>query len=419
MQWLILKVSSTDAQTVEYALLSRQQQADTFSRSSWDSVKALAKGKRLLLLIPTEDVAMSTVDIPAKNHKLLAKAIPFSLEDHLAEDVESLHFVYHRVAADKPVHVAAMNQQRLQHWLDTLQAHALTPHAVLPDVFALPAEEDSLTVAGDGRRTLVRSGLFSGYVLDSELLGVLLPKVLEDESPQAVCIDLEGQNTDAGNDAGNSDDSIQKALADSLPESVKVTQAKHLSRQCDASLLQALPMNVLQQFQRKGQQAWTEHLSRWKSAAVLLLLLGVLWTLIIALQNYKLAEKLKQLDTRIAEVYSSTFPDARVDDDYRILHAAMAEKLKSIAPGAVSEKSSPLELLATITPTIKQFKDVVLSDLRFDQEGLKLIVSAPSLSQLEKFRAALDQGSVDAQVVSSTSSANKVESTLSIKKEAL
>ncbi len=406
MQWLILKLSALETQTVDYALLSKQQQRDTFSASGWQQVKELSQGKRILLLIPSEEVVLSEVDIPATNPKLLARAVPYALEENLAEAVESLHFVYHRKAGDKLLNVAAMNAVRLQQWLDVLEQYGLVPHVILPDVFALPVQPGTAALVIDERqRALFRSDTFSGYCLDFTLLSMLLPKVLEDDAIEKVVL------------GGPVSMERDLSLGDVFPEGIQLQPEKNLYRQCDASLLQALPLNLLNRFQRKGQQGWTKHLSRWKSVVLLAVLLSVLWTLVMGVKNYQLNNQLKQLDSAIARVYAETFPNRRVDSDYRILHAGMAEQLKILDPGSVVTQVSPLELLAIITPAIKQFDDVTLSTLRFDTTGLNLAVTAASLSRLEQFRAAIDTQGIDAEVVSSTTSANKVESTLRIKKE--
>ncbi len=401
MQWLIIKSPSVEAETAEYALLGKNQQQDNFSPSGWAQLKTLSRGKRIILLIPTEDVVLNSVKIPASNQKLLAKAVPYALEDNLVEDIDTLHFVYHRKSVDSDVNISAINKELLQQWLDKLNQHELTPHIILPDVFALPVENDSATlyIGSDQQRALFRSNVFSGFSTDTTLLSALLPDVLEKTAIKTLVLDMP--------------DEIELTL----PEEVNIETTIHLQRLCSASLLQALPLNLLNRFTQKGRGDLLKNLSRWKSVAALAASLGVLWVVTVGVQNHHLKQRIAGLNQQIENIYKKTFPGTPVNDDYRVLHSIMDEKLKSVTNPKAPKADSPLELLASIGPKIKQHKEITVSTLRFDKNGLNLAITAPSLSGLEKFRAAVDTGNINAEVISSTSSANKVESTLSINKE--
>ena len=406
MQWLIIRSPSITAEHVEYALLGKNQQQDNFSPSGWAQLKPLTKGKRIILLIPTEEVVLNSAKIPASNQKLLAKAVPYALEDQLAEDIDELHFVYHRDTVGADVNISAVNKVRLQQWLDALREYDILPHIILPDLFALPLEAEGATLSIDGKRVLFRDAAMSGFVTDSDLLPVLLPEVINKTEIKKLFI-------------GYADDSAHFNAVDiGIPDDLSVEPMAKLKKICSASLLQALPLNLLNRFSQKGGSSLLKHLSKWKSVAVLTGMIGVLWTVTTGVKNYQLKQQLASLDQGIASVFKKTFPGKPVDTDYRVLHNIMEEKLKSMTNGLEPAVNSPLELLATITPKIKQHKEIKVSTLRFDhQGGLNLSVTAPSLSGLEKFRTNVDSDGIDVQVVSSTSSANKVESTLVIKKE--
>jgi len=91
MQLLLIKINAVDANP-EYALLGKKQKEDSFTPSDWKTVRSHARGRRVLLIIPNEDVVLTSVKIPSKNKKQLLQAIPFALEENLAEDIEDLHF---------------------------------------------------------------------------------------------------------------------------------------------------------------------------------------------------------------------------------------------------------------------------------------------------------------------------------------
>ncbi len=402
MQWLIIKSSSLEAETVEYALLGKDQQQDNFSRSGWSQLKGLSRGKRVILLIPTEDVVLNSANIPASNQKLLTKAVPYALEDSLAEDIDTLHFVHYRESDQKDVNILAINKTLLQQWIDKLKQHELSAHFILPDVFALPIEADAVTLsmALDQPRVLVRDSTFSGFASDYALISALLPSVLEASEAKTLLLDKP--------------DNLELAI----PEAIAV-KAGNLSHTCSDSLLQTLPLNLLNRFAQEGSGDIAKYLAPWKSVAALIMAIAGLWAVSIGMENYRLNQRLEGLNSSITQVYEATFPGEPVNDDYRVLHSIMSEKLKALTSNGTTKANSPLEILANIAPKIKQHKGITVSTVRFDDSGLNLAITAPSLSLLEKFRAAVDTDTINAEVISSTSSANKVESTLLIKKVSL
>ena len=52
----------------------------------------LAAGRRVLLLVPGSEVALAEPELPLRGGARVAQAVPFALEEHLASDVDALHF---------------------------------------------------------------------------------------------------------------------------------------------------------------------------------------------------------------------------------------------------------------------------------------------------------------------------------------
>ena len=48
--------------------------------------------RSVIVLVPATTVLTTTVDIPIRGGSRLQAALPFALEEHLADDVEDLHF---------------------------------------------------------------------------------------------------------------------------------------------------------------------------------------------------------------------------------------------------------------------------------------------------------------------------------------
>ncbi len=405
MQWLIIKISSPDATTAEYAFLDKDSEQNQFSRSGWQQLQELSNNRRVILLIPTEDVGLHHVDLPSASHKQLSKAIPFALEDAIAEDIDELHFSFHRESADKDINVAAISEQRLQQWLDQIEDKGIKPHFILPDVFMLPIAVNTSALSIFENRALYRQDTFSGSSFSSDLLPILLPSFFMDKA--------DGETEEEQTLRVDKPDTLTL----DIPEHIALQADSSLHNTCHSSLLSALPLNLLNNFGNTGQTALLEQLSRWKIPAILAAVTGSLWIATTGFQNYQLNQHLNQLNDTIVSVYKDTLPGARVDSDYRINHQVIEEKLNALGVEATQDKTSMLELLAIITPQIKKHKDIDLKKLSVNKNTISLSVTATSEDKLEQLKSAINNSGAHAALKSPSVSSNKATAIISIKKE--
>ena len=70
MQLLLIKINVIHANP-EYALLGKKQAEDRFTPGDWSKVRSLAKGRKVVLLLPNSEVVLTTVNVPSKNKKQL------------------------------------------------------------------------------------------------------------------------------------------------------------------------------------------------------------------------------------------------------------------------------------------------------------------------------------------------------------
>src|SRR5580658_2079691 len=70
-----------------------------------------AAGRRVCVLVPGADVLLAEPDVPVKAGAKLQQLVPYALEEHLAEDIDDLHFSIGRRTSDSgaraPVAVVA------------------------------------------------------------------------------------------------------------------------------------------------------------------------------------------------------------------------------------------------------------------------------------------------------------------------
>ena len=117
--------------------------------------------RQIIVLVPGTEVLTLYVDIPVKGARMLA-ALPYALEDQLAEDVENLHFAAGVRRGDGRVPVAVVAKEKMRMWLESLQAAGIHPARLIPEYHGLAVTPNTLSMLvatdrimfNDGRETL-------------------------------------------------------------------------------------------------------------------------------------------------------------------------------------------------------------------------------------------------------------------------
>lgn len=133
---------------------------DADGATRWRPGMAVPAQARVLAVVPGEHVGLHQVRLPARRRSELRQAVPFALEDRLAEPVESLHFALGRQLDDGSVEVAVVARARMRAWLDALAGIGLGVDAMVADAHLLPRVDGQLTaLALDDRVLVAGSGM--------------------------------------------------------------------------------------------------------------------------------------------------------------------------------------------------------------------------------------------------------------------
>ena len=397
MQLLVIKISDLE-QPPKYALLGKKQTQDRYTLGDWKKVRSLARGRKVLVLLSSNEVVLKSISIPSKNRKQLLQAIPYALEDTLAEDIEDLHFAVHQntTVENKESQVAVINREVLVEVLNLLKSNKITAHYVLPQLLTQKYETDtwSIVYANDGNKisSSVRLGQYQGFFCDQEMLNMFISEPLEKNVPATVFSNTKTEN---------------------LPETLQGFSSAYIESEIVDydSATSALSMNLLTNFVRDTQQASTINWQAWRPAAILGCLLASIWIGISFWQNNALQRQSDQLKAQIEQVYKDTFPNGRIVD----ASAQMNSALKTLKANAGQTVESPLPLISDIGPLLKEYKDMVLSELRYQENQLSMTIQSPNLTRLESFkRDAAKKRNLKINIKDSTTTANKVKATLLI-----
>ncbi len=144
---------------------------------SLEHLARLGAGRRVVIAAPGEHVLLASARVTSRSRATLLRALPYALEESLAEDVEELHFAASAGTA-QDVAVAVVRHEDLSRWLSWLSAAHVVPAAVVPEPLLLPYQEGCWSVLLEAGRAVVRTGRAAGFTTDTANLGMLLGRAL-------------------------------------------------------------------------------------------------------------------------------------------------------------------------------------------------------------------------------------------------
>jgi general secretion pathway protein L len=356
-------------------------------------------GERAVVLVPGADVLLSQAEVPGHKRRLLAQAIPYAMEEQLVEDVEELHFALGAVDGDR-VNVAVVSRARMDEWLAQLRQAGIEAEQLVPDVLALPLQENSWQLLRFDDRLLLRSAPQTGMVMDAANAALTLNARLNESEDKPDTLQLQDFSHGTEPLAGLDVETVEQPAA-GLP--VSVLAAGFDERQA---------INLLQ-----GRYSRRERIGRywrpWRVAAALLLGFVVVRFAAGVVQHQQLAAQKVALNNEIEQIYRQAFPEAR-----KVVNAKvqMERALNSLRGGGSVSDSGFAELLAQAGRQFSNTPGLNLQRLSYKGGQLDVSLLISDLQQLDQLKQRLvDQAGLQVEIQSASARDNLVEARLRIK----
>ncbi|MES2988795.1 MAG: type II secretion system protein GspL [Pseudomonadota bacterium] len=123
------------------------------------------------ILVPTEQVRLLAVDLPLPSRAKRLAALPFAIEDQIAEPVESVHIALGAEIGAKRYLVGVVRHDVMARWVAIAAEAGLGHAAIIPDALALPRPAaGAWAVELTGTRAMIRSGDGTGFALPAAIL---------------------------------------------------------------------------------------------------------------------------------------------------------------------------------------------------------------------------------------------------------
>ena len=384
-----------------------------------DQLAEKAKQREVIAFVPASDISLKSLKVPSKSAKAMRLAVPYMLEDELAQDVEDLFFAYNDIKiadSEDNCFVAVVEHAQLKLWKSWLDNANILCKRMLPDALAMPLndEKNSGSAIVLGEQILIRQGLWQGITIDINTW----PLISESLSNN---ID-ETNNTSQESDEGAETETVAFSLNaySALPESDIELVINPMPEELPLALLAASlnsggaeKFNLLQgEFKTKEQRS--PALTSWFWAAGIAILALLLNVGIKGAELMQLNSQQAQLEQQIISTYKKAFPKTK---RVRIstLRSQLKQKLKEV--GSSSDESSFLTILTQVQPALSLVKDIKPQTLKFDgkRNEIRMQALASDYQNFDKFKIALEKSGLTVSIGAQNNQGDQISGSFSIR----
>lgn len=348
-----------------------------------------ATARRVVVLVPAADVLLTRANVPTPNRQRARKAVPFALEEQLAEDVDTLHFALGARDADGQWPVAVTARAQMDAWLAQLHDAAILPDRFYPEQVLLPLAPGSASLLLEDARVLLRDQPWSAQSTDPATLPALL-ELLMARNETGIALDV----WHCGGELPVWMEPVS-AKVEPCTDGALTVLARGLAQEGLPDLLQGA-------YSRKEQygRLWRP----WRAAAALLLI-GVLVSAVQHGLHYRsLKAEAAELGAQIEQVYTKTFPGGRVVNP----RVQMEQQLNQLRRQQGGGDSDFLGLIARLGGVVAATPGIELVGANFREGRLDLELSAADIQTLDKLKQALSEtGGLSVDIQSATTGSDR------------
>ncbi len=172
--------------------------------------------KRVMVLVPSTEVLSTSIDIPVKNVSKLQAALPFALEEVVADDIDNLHFSAGSRRSNGQVPVSVVAVDVLDEWLSRLAAASIRADAVISESYGLARIPGTISLLLAENQVIINDGADIELAIQDVTPGDALAAIGAFDDSDSI------ENTN-----GDSDSDTSESPAMNLP--------RHVLVYCDAA----------------------------------------------------------------------------------------------------------------------------------------------------------------------------------------
>lgn len=421
----IFAEGSTEEGCFSLCLGADHEVTEAFAHRPYGAVQLLQRNHQTILVLPTQRFNLYQVPLPQKvNEKTARAAIPFALEEQLAQNISAFHFAFDRSFYKEGEYLVIVGDKNyLNQLCSLLKSHTIQWDSMTMDWFALAEEEVAVT----DQAILVNDVALKG-VLDEDVASFYWEKAVLSPSKRKV---YHFTNSDAAlwkrcKAAAKNAADAQKNF--SLQEPKEVNASEFLEKclpAADNPCYEVETLNkdsyvwIAQQLSKKAFIDFCQgefevgtasvRLKRWYQLAGGLALLWLITFLARETQElHHLKQEIVRIDNKIAVIYREFFPQATqvISPKFRI-----NQLLKSNQNQATDHYWQLLDGLARHW----DISEMELEQMRFQNQTLILSLITKDFESLESLYQGLRKEGIKVQQKQATTDHGKVQGTVELR----
>jgi len=367
--------------------------------------------RSVIVLIPATTALTTTANIPIKGGSRLLAALPFALEEQLADDIDDLHFAAGPRRASGLVPVAVVAHEQMSEWLARLDAAGLPAARIVPENYGLARIPGTMSLLSADDQIIFNDGADNEFVMQGAspsdalaVAGALEDSGDEDHVAGHLLVYCESGDEERFQQDWNA---LRHELAsvdiNLLPDGALPRLAVTVAAGNGINLLQG----------RYGAKTEIGTLFRpWRYAAILFLTLGLLTFGGKVADYYQLTQEETVLKTQFEQVYRSIRPG----DQREIVDPAATVNSVRRSLGGPSALQVLLPSLVQLGQALQQNQTANIEAISYRAGVIDVRLTAPDVATLDKIQKAVsNSGRFSAAIQSTDQVGDEVNSRIQIR----
>jgi general secretion pathway protein L len=364
---------------------------------------ALSQGRRTVVVLPAADVTLARPDLPpVRGAARIALAVPFALEEHLASDVENLHFaVGPRDPSSSATPVAIIARSALDRWQAAWDAAGIHPDAAYAESSLIPVAPNATVLVLDETSLFVSRPQQSTYAIDAEPLPLALEMALSEpgETGEHVTFYI-----------NSADYEVHQGAIEALRARTATLQVKLLPDGLLPLLAAQIPtaraINLLQG-SYAAPTSFGSQLKQWRLPAALAIATLVAFLGAQGFKLWQLNQAEKQLDAQIQTTFNQILPGQPVVDPRAQIQGMLAR--------AGSGSHALLPAMSLLAQAIAQAPSTRVEGMSYRAGVLELRLLAPNVETLDTIKQAMSRDGATVELQSANPRDQRVEGRLQVR----
>ncbi len=415
-EFLVIRLGENPGQSVDWIAVDNNGTRRSPPVTGSLAEAAMDVGERsVIVLVPATAVLTTTVYVPVKGGARLRAALPFALEESLADDVETLHFAVGNRRDNGRLPVSVVARTQMTEWMGLLDSADIAAAKMVPENHGLARIPGTLSLLVADDQVMFNDGAESEFIMQdvkpSDVLAVagVLDDKSDDESddsqpPGHLLVYCEpGEESRFEHDWNALRHELASVDINLLPDGVLPRLAVTVAAGHGVNLLQGLFGTKLE---------YTTVFRPWRHAAALLLALVLVGFGSKAVDYYRLAQE----QTALKDQFTQEYRQIRPDDTREIVDPVSIVNSIRRSLGTLSSSDAFLPSLHQLSLALQQNSSAELEAISYRAGVIDVRLTAPDVATLDSIQKIVsNSGRFNASIQSTDQVGDKVSSRIQIR----